>query len=487
MRSASSKFGDNASLIWSLLTTWIESKQPYVEIAIGSFIWHCVAGTIDSFLDTVSSSRNFGQSGTAGLITYIITTFDYENVTRQNLECLALAEIIILPDEDCLDALIKAANKLNFEKPLPEHIVFRNEVENMMSLASEIAAKRSRSVIAAGTEKLYQASLAKSVKVDSGLDDLAIIISTYNRGPFVELNVKWLLRQIDQSNLPVKCVVVDNASTDETFARLLPFHQHPKFVYICNSANTGMLGNLRVCSSKVVAKYIWLTGDDDYIANGAIQRTLDAISLNPGIPMLIHNFGVYHRERLGIGDIPEHFFNEIQLLASNPASSSVYPVNVVAGEHDNLFTAIYPLVFRSDLLAACFNYPFAGVPFGNLVECVPTTKFILETLPYADAYWFSEVGIVGNAHNSWSRHRPRWHLVLMPQILVLARDSGVDPKKVWQWSGIHRSLFFEAANIAENLQIPANLAAPEDFISASVFFRNAVEKPSGLKLTSDKN
>jgi hypothetical protein len=253
---------------------------------------------------------------------------------------------------------------------------------------------------------------------------------------------------------------------------------------MCNSANTGMLGNLRVCSSKVLAKYIWLTGDDDYIAHGAIQRTLEAIRSHPGISLLIHNFGVYHRECLGISDVPEHFFNEIQLLAPEPSPSGIYPVNVVAGEHDNLFTAIYPLVFRSDLLSACFNYPFDGIPFGNLVECVPTTKFILETLPYVDAYWFQEIGIVGNAHNSWSKHRPRWHLVLMPQILMLARDSGVDPHKVWKWSDIHRSLFFESAEIAENIQAPTHLSDPDDFIRASRFFRSIVNKPNSLKLSS---
>lgn len=484
MRGRSNWFRKNGHTIRSSFSLWVDSATPFTQIDIDTFRWYCAAGKIDDFSSIASSICTGKQCGIFGLLAHITDQFVSEDIVLTSLEFLAAADIVILPDETCREALIEAANRLNFDSSFPAYICFRQEAENAVSLAIEIAAKRMHAVNAASTEKLYQASLSQSTQINTELDDLAIVISTYNRGAFVELNVKWLLQQIDEGNLPVKCVVIDNTSTDDTFVRLLPFHQHPKFIYECNSSNTGMLGNLRVCSSKILAKYIWLTGDDDYIAHGAIQRTIEAIRSYPGISLLIHNFGVYHRERLGIGDVPEHFFNEIQLLAPEPSPSGIYPVNVVAEEHDNLFTAIYPLVFRSDLLATCFNYPFDGIPFGNLVECVPTTKFILETLPYADAYWFQDIGIVGNAHNSWSKHRPRWHLVLMPQILMLARDSGVDPHKVWKWSDIHRSLFFESAEIAENIQAPAHLSDPDDFIRASRFFRSVVNKPSGLKLSS---
>ena len=47
-------------------------------------------------------------------------------------------------------------------------------------------------------------------------------------------------------------------------------------------------------------------------------------------------------------------------------------------QHDNLFTAIYPMVFRADIAAAVFNHFFRGAAFQSLVESVPTSKLILE-------------------------------------------------------------------------------------------------------------
>jgi len=371
--------------------------------------------------------------------------------------------------------------------PLPHNIFFREDgVSQLVDSAVKISKERNSARLTSYRDSLRAKGLnGLRHALPNNLCDLTIVISTFNRGPFVEMNVDWLLREIGIANLNVNCVVVDNASTDDTYDLLSKFFHNKSFSYKCNSANTGMLGNLRQSSILNESKYVWLIGDDDFIVPGAIERTLNAINENPGVPFLFHNFEVYHRESLGCHDSPKLFMGEAQVLGTSPRPSGLFPVNKIAEEHDNLFTAIYPIVFKSDVLAACFNYPFDGVPFENLVESVPTTKMILGNYRYSEAYWFEEPGINGNAHNSWSVHRPRWHLVLMPKVFDLARDAGVNPNKILSWTKLHLPLFYDSIEVSVSQKVPAHLSLPCDMDNAYRVFWEKIRIPNELVVFSD--
>jgi hypothetical protein len=157
----------------------------------------------------------------------------------------------------------------------------------------------------------------------------------------------------------------------------------------------------------------------------------------------------------------------------NCDASGLLPVNKIAEQHDNLFTAIYPIVFRQDIASACFNYTFDGKPFDNITESVPTSKIILGSYRFTTGFWFKEVGISGNAHNSWAGHRPRWHLIIMPQVLELARTAGVDSHKVWRWMQMHFKLFKESVEIAKLNKAKLNLNTQEIF-NAEICFRQKI-------------
>jgi hypothetical protein len=66
-----------------------------------------------------------------------------------------------------------------------------------------------------------------------------------------------------------------------------------------------------------------------------------------------------------------------------------------------------------------------------------------------DILWWGTPAVAGNAHNSWSHHRPRWHGLVMPQAFALARDIGVDPVLLQKWADEHLDLFREALAIAK--------------------------------------
>jgi len=152
-------------------------------------------------------------------------------------------------------------------------------------------------------------------------------------------------------------------------------------------------------------------------------------------------------------------------------------VNLVATQHDNLFTAIYLLIFRSDLLAACFNHPFDGIPFADLTECVPTTRWLLGNYRYVECYWHAPVTITGNGHNSWSHHRPRWHGVIMPRVFELARDAGADSAVLHDFAQIHARLYDEAVQIALDTNEPIRID-PDELGPARRVFRKELALPA---------
>lgn len=301
---------------------------------------------------------------------------------------------------------------------------------------------------------------------------LTIAISTFNRARFVQENVRWLLHILPSFSEDIRLVVVDNASTDDTLERLAPFAGSPRLAIVSNPVNVGMLGNLRVCSTLMGSRHVWVTGDDDFIIPSGLAEVVDAIREHPEVPFVFTNFGIYHRTQLGPNETAQDLVAERVPLAPKPSPSGLYPVVRIAEEHDNLFTAIYPIVFRSDLLAACFNYPFDGRPFSDLVESVPTTKMILETYGSTESYWCAKMGVVGNASNSWSRHRPRWHGVLIPKMFRLASEVGVNATKLQQWSATHFELFQEAKRSAMANGVELDIATDELEDSHIVFKRS---------------
>ena len=180
-----------------------------------------------------------------------------------------------------------------------------------------------------------------------------------------------------------------------------------------------------------------------------MDAILAALKQNRGVPLAYVNFAVYYRQALREMDTPPGLIAEQIPLAPDAIASGVQPVHVVAAQHDNLFTAIYINIWRSDVLLAAYDHRFEGKPFVNLEESIPCTKTILETYGASPAYWHKPVGIVGNAHNSWTKHRPRWHALLMPQALALARDAGVDHDVLWPWCRLQGELYDEARGLLE--------------------------------------
>ncbi len=429
------------------------------------------------------------QTGNIGVIIVLPkNAARVSNLSDEWIKAACLSDIIISWSEEIKKEFIKRTLDVSFEGITCNHIIVcdqPNPLNYFSSRVSMLVRSRMRRINIARIEGAYGA-FSEALKDSIPDSRLAIVISTYNREKFITKNVEWLLSQVKNFDGDVKVVVYDNASADKTQASLSQFLEDRNFVYFRNPNNVGMLGNLRVCSTQRFAKFVWLIGDDDFITDGAIGRVLAAISQNPRAPLFIHNFGVYFRNELSALDSAEVLISELMPVAPteylwDPLPTGRVRVNQAAGVHDNMFTAIYPLVFRSDILSATFNYPFDNVPFQDLVECVPTSKIIFETLAYCEVFWFQEFGICGNATNSWSHHRPRWHLKNMADVFDLARDGGVQEDRLWGWAKWHVDLFYEAVGIAKTAGVAMNLKLPDDIDNAERVYRRKITIDQDVK------
>ena len=342
--------------------------------------------------------------------------------------------------------------------------------ERFCGLVATLLATQARRRLVAKREERYRSAWRRIAR-PAAAPHLSIIISAYNAGHFLERNVEWILAMIAPLHRRVRLIVADNASTDDTPRRMERFSAEPLFEYVRAAANTGLLGNLNFCSTLLRDRYVWIIGADDIIVPGALRELLAQLENEPACPFVFLNFGVYHRAAIGADESCESLIGNYALLAREPSPTGIYPIKHIATEHDNLFTAFYTMIFRSDMLAAVFNSPFTNPFFGSVMDTVPTTAVILKHFAEVNAIWHAQPAIVGNAHNSWRHHRVAWHGVIMPLVFELARQAGVPQDLLRAWSKQHLDLFREAERLFPDQGVASRFSQAELDASLRVFRR----------------
>lgn len=383
------------------------------------------------------------------------------------------------------DRLVALAEQHTYEGMLPTCCGWEADREKawdrFCDIVGTLPARKARHRLIALREEHYQAACKNIAYKEPGpAAALTIIISTYNAGHFLERNIEWILRMIAPLQEKVRLVVADNASTDDTPQRMERFLSNTLFEYVRVPANTGLLGNLNFCATLFRARHVWIIGADDIVVPGAIADVLTLLEQEPGCPFIFPNFGVYYRSAIGAEEQCSTFVEECTVLGRNPDPTGIYTVKDIARQHDNLFTAFYAIIFRSDIMAAVFNSPFTGRFFGSVMDTVPSTEVILQNFPEVRAIWRAEPAIVGNGHNTWRENRVAWHAVIMPH--ELARQAGVRPDILRQWSKGHIDLFREAESLFPDPQVATRFGQADLDASFRVFRQHLLkEAPSDRK------
>ena len=391
---------------------------------------------------------------------------DMPKLDDAGFAALASADVVAMKDDAARRAFIAEAAARGWPALLPSRL----PVGHGLAEAAEIAAAKAARTETDRRERLHQ-SVCASAR-DNGVSRpifLRVLISTFNRRDFCVMNAKWILKSVlNTTDLPVELVIVDGGSTDGTVDALLKIRDG-RLKIIESPVNVGMLGGLREAARAPGAEYVWLVGDDDFIQPKAFADILEGLQARPGTPFAFTNFAVYQRAALKPADMVSNLVVEANPVAEQVAPSGWLKVRQAAEQTDNLFTAIYTIVWRADLLSAAYEHAFHGPAFQDLTQAIPCTEYILGHYGECDAYWHDGVGVVGNAHNSWSRHRPRWHGAIMPLAFALARDAGVDPVKLQTWADSHRGWLDEALHIAARNGWTPNLGADDEALAEAVF------------------
>jgi glycosyltransferase involved in cell wall biosynthesis len=381
-------------------------------------------------------------------------------------ERMAKSDIVLFADAESRTAFIEEAQRRRWPALLPTRLLDGEPGDAIAILAKQ---KYARSKLAVSEQVYAKARQAIPTNFKTRPVFLRVLISTFNRRDFVVLNVKWILKSIlSLADFPVELVVVDGGSSDGTVDALFTISDARLRIIEC-PVNVGMLAGIREAARLPGAEYVWLVGDDDFIRPGGFRAIMQGLRANLGLGFAFTNFSVYHRAVLTPMDMAYSLIMESTPVTQTVAPSGVLKVSQAAEQTDNLFTAIYTIVWRADLLSAAYEHAFDDVPFADLTEAIPCTEYIIGRYGGCEAFWHGGLGVAGNAHNSWSHNRPRWHGAVMPMALSLARDAGVDPVLLQAWADVHLRLLHEALEIAEKNGHAPRLTQADLALAQSVF------------------
>jgi len=128
---------------------------------------------------------------------------------------------------------------------------------------------------------------------------LSIVIPTYNRNTTLAANLPSLLRQLTPE---CELIIIDNASTipvAETLsqAKLIEDQAPGRVTVMRNRLNIGGNANILRCHECGIGDWVWTIGDDDLVADGAVDSVLGYLSAYPTAAFINFHSVVSHVQR----------------------------------------------------------------------------------------------------------------------------------------------------------------------------------------------
>lgn len=120
---------------------------------------------------------------------------------------------------------------------------------------------------------------------------LTIAIPTYNRGMFIERQLKSIFSCLPNHGAEIEILVCDNASSDNTESVVDKYKAtNQNLTYFRQESNIGLDGNVYTCYEKAQGAFVWFLSDDDQLVPGAIQIVLDQIKIRNDASVVAFSF-----------------------------------------------------------------------------------------------------------------------------------------------------------------------------------------------------
>jgi glycosyltransferase involved in cell wall biosynthesis len=108
---------------------------------------------------------------------------------------------------------------------------------------------------------------------------LTLAIPTYNRGAFLEKSLSSIQPQLKTPSNQIEFIVSDNCSTDNTQDIVQGFIERGMpITYIRHNQNLGPWVNITGCYKMAKTKYVWVLGDDDYLAENTLSFVINILT-----------------------------------------------------------------------------------------------------------------------------------------------------------------------------------------------------------------
>ena len=160
------------------------------------------------------------------------------------------------------------------------------------------------------------------------IDDIQIFLATHNRANYIKDSIQSLL---NQSIKPVKIIVLDNESTDNTQETVENFKsQGVKYI-----RTSGFLGNWKKFKELADKKYCMLFHDDDLLHPKYLEYALKLLNEHPDLSLITTRYTEFKDDK--IPDMPEKIsYNAFVFDTQKEFAEFLYYKEIVA-----YATAIY--------------------------------------------------------------------------------------------------------------------------------------------------
>ena len=118
---------------------------------------------------------------------------------------------------------------------------------------------------------------------------VTIAIPTRNRASIM---IGCVASALAQSYRNIEVLVSDNASEDDTLAILGSICDH-RLRVLTQPKNIGLAGNWNKCLREAAGEYFVIISDDDKLAHHFVEKCLDLVRQEPGIPIVVSAYEVF--------------------------------------------------------------------------------------------------------------------------------------------------------------------------------------------------
>lgn len=135
---------------------------------------------------------------------------------------------------------------------------------------------------------------------------LTIAVPTYNGQKTIGFMLDILLPQFRDD---IEIIICDNCSTDRTPEIIEEYKKNYPFIKTYyNEKNEGADSNFLKCMLKASGRFVMLISDDDIIIEGAVEKIVDFLYMNPNISMAYLESVAFKDKYTGIDDCHEYKF-----------------------------------------------------------------------------------------------------------------------------------------------------------------------------------